>query len=69
MGLVRARACAPTRVLGRMMRDHRDKLRPFLVGFGQSPHLVGGQAKITEHRPERLATADRVEELLPRLDR
>jgi hypothetical protein len=52
-----------------MMRDHRDNLRPFLVGFGQSPHLVGGQAKITEHRPERLATADRVEELLPRLDR
>jgi hypothetical protein len=26
MGLVGARACAPTRVLGRMMRDHRDNV-------------------------------------------
>jgi hypothetical protein len=33
------------------------------------PHLVGGQAKITEHRTERLAVVDRVEELLPHLDR
>jgi len=31
--------------------------------------LVGGEAKITEHRPERLALIDRVEELLPYLDR
>jgi hypothetical protein len=40
---------------------------PLLVGLGQSPHLVGGQAKVTEHRSERLATVDRVEELLPQL--
>jgi transposase len=43
-------------------------LRPFLVGLGQSPHLVGGQAKITEHCPERQAIVDRVEKLFPQLD-
>ena len=42
-------------------------LRPFRVGLGQPPDLVGGQAKFTEHRAERLAVVDRVEELLPQL--
>ena len=40
---------------------------PLLVGPGETQHLVGGQAKFTEHRPERLAAVDRVEELLPQL--
>ena len=31
------------------------------------PDLVGGQAKFTEHRAERFAVVDRVEELLPQL--
>jgi hypothetical protein len=39
-------------------------LGPVLVGRGEPPHLVGGQAKLTEHRSERLSTVDRVEELL-----
>jgi hypothetical protein len=43
-------------------------LGPFLVGLGEPPHLVGSQAKVTEHRAERLAVVDRVEELLPHLD-
>ena len=42
-------------------------LRPFRVGLGQPPDLVGGQAKFTEHRAERLAVVDRVEELLAHL--
>jgi hypothetical protein len=44
-------------------------LRPFRVGLGEPPHLVRGQTKITEHRSERLAAVDRVEELLPNIDR
>ena len=43
--------------------------RPVVVGLGESPNLVGGQAKVTEHGPERLAAVDRVEELLSHLDR
>jgi hypothetical protein len=42
-------------------------LGPFLVGLGEPPHLIGSQAKVTEHRAERLAVVDRVEELLPHL--
>jgi hypothetical protein len=42
-------------------------LRPFLVGLGEPPHLIGSQAKVTEHRTERLAAVDGVEELLPHL--
>jgi hypothetical protein len=42
-------------------------LGPVLVGLGEPPNLVGGQAEVTEHRPERLATIDPVEELLPQL--
>ena len=40
---------------------------PLLVGPGETEHLVGGQAKFTEHRAERLVVVDRVEELLPQL--
>jgi hypothetical protein len=43
-------------------------LRPFLVGLGQSPHLIGSQTQITEHRVERLAAVDGVEELLTYFD-
>jgi hypothetical protein len=39
-------------------------LGPFLVSLGEPPHLVGGQAKITEHVPERLTTVDGVKKLL-----
>jgi hypothetical protein len=41
--------------------------RPLLVGLGQSPHLVRRHAKVTEHRAERLAAVDRVQELVPDL--
>ena len=42
-------------------------LCPFLVGLGEPSHLIGSQAKVTKHVPERLAVVDRVEELLPHL--
>lgn len=41
--------------------------QPFLVGFGEPPHLIGGQAKVTQYRPEWLAVIDGVEELLSHL--
>jgi hypothetical protein len=31
---------------------------PFAVGLGEPPHLIGGQAQVTEHRAERLAVVD-----------
>ena len=40
-------------------------LRPFPIGLGEPPNLVGGQAEVTERRAERLAAVDGVEELLP----
>ena len=43
-------------------------LGPFLVSPGEPKHPIRGQAEVTEHRPERLARIDRVEELLPHLD-
>jgi hypothetical protein len=42
-------------------------LRPFRVGLGEPSHLIGTQAEVTDHRAERLAVVDRVEELLPHL--
>jgi hypothetical protein len=39
-------------------------LWPFLVGLGEPSNLVGGQAQITERRPERLTAVDRIQELL-----
>ena len=42
---------------------------PLVVSLGQPPHLIGGQAEITEHGPERLAAVDRIEELSPQVDR
>jgi hypothetical protein len=39
--------------------------RPLLVGSGKSPHLIGGQAKVTKRRAESLTGVDRVQELLP----
>jgi hypothetical protein len=41
--------------------------RPSLVGPSQSPHLVRRDAKVTEHRAERLVGIDAVQELLPDL--
>jgi hypothetical protein len=41
---------------------------PFLVGFGEPPHLVGGQAEITEHHLEGLAGVNRVLKPLTHLD-
>ena len=38
--------------------------RPLQVGPGQSPHLIGSQAKIAQYLPERLAGVDGVGELL-----
>ena len=38
-----------------------------LVAPGKPPHLIGGQAKIAQYLPERLAAVDRVQELLPHL--
>jgi hypothetical protein len=43
--------------------------RPVVVGPGEPPHLIRGQAKVADRRSERLATVHRVEELLPHLDR
>jgi hypothetical protein len=40
-------------------------LRPFLVGLGEHPHLIGSQAKVAEHRVERLTGVDCIEEPLP----
>ena len=40
-------------------------LGPLLVGPGHPPHLIGRQAEIAEHQPERLATTDGVQELMP----
>jgi hypothetical protein len=42
-------------------------LGPFRVGLGQSPHLVGSQAKVTQHSAERPPAVDGVEQLLPYL--
>jgi hypothetical protein len=42
-------------------------VRPFRVGPGQPPHLIGSQVKIAQYLPERPAAIDRLEELLPRL--
>jgi hypothetical protein len=36
-----------------------------VISLRQSPHLVRGQTKITEHLPEGVALVDGVEELLP----
>jgi hypothetical protein len=43
--------------------------RPVLIGSGESSDLVRAQAKVTEHRPERLAVVNRIDELLAYLDR
>jgi hypothetical protein len=44
-------------------------LGPFVVGLGESPHLIGSQAEDAEHSPDRLAAVDRIQQLLPHLDR
>ena len=43
-------------------------LGPFLVSPGEPKHPIRGQPEVTEHRPERSARVDRVQELLPYLD-
>jgi hypothetical protein len=35
----------------------------------EPPHLIGGQTEFAEHRPERLAAVDRIQELLAHLGR
>jgi hypothetical protein len=50
------------------MLSGRPPISPTIPGRSwPAPDLVGGQAKFTEHRAERLAVVDRVEELLPQL--
>ncbi len=44
-------------------------LRPFLVGLGEPPYLIGRQAQVTDRRPERLAGVDRIQKLLAHLGR
>jgi hypothetical protein len=41
--------------------------RPVLVGFGESPNLVGGQAEVADGGLEWFACVDGSEELLPQL--
>jgi hypothetical protein len=43
-------------------------LGPFRVGLGQSPYLIGSQAKVAKHRAERLTGINGVQELLPHLN-
>jgi hypothetical protein len=40
-----------------------ERRRPLLVGLGQSPHLVRGQAQVSEHSPKGLAAVDDLQEL------
>jgi hypothetical protein len=42
---------------------------PLLVCLGEPPHLIRGQIEVAEHRLERLAAVDGVEELLPYVGR
>jgi hypothetical protein len=44
-------------------------LGPFLVSPGKPKHPIRGEPEVTEHRPERQPRADRIQELLPHLDR
>ena len=44
-----------------------ERCRPFPVGLGETPDLIGRQAEVAQYRPERLACVDRIEELLPNL--
>jgi hypothetical protein len=65
------RICGVGAVLGVGLAGCRQgglqRLRPLLIGPGQSPHLIGSQAKISQYLPERLAAIDRIEELQPYL--
>ena len=45
-----------------------ERRRPFLVGLSQSPHLVRGQAQVSEHSPKGLAAVDDLQELPAFLD-
>jgi hypothetical protein len=40
-----------------------ERRRPLLVGFGESPYLIGRQPCGAKHRPERLAGIDPIEKL------
>jgi hypothetical protein len=44
-------------------QDGIKRCRPLRVGLGKAPDLVGGKAKLTEHRPQRPASVDRIREL------
>ena len=46
-----------------------ERSRPLVVGLGESPHLVGGQAKFAERSPEQLAAVDDIQEPLTHLGR
>ncbi len=39
-----------------------ERSRPLVVGLGESPHLVGGQAKFAERSSEQLAAVDDIQE-------
>ena len=56
---------APTRCRQGLL----ERRRLFLVGLGQSPHLVRGQAQVSEHSPKGLAAVDDLQELPAFLDR
>ena len=43
-------------------------LGPFRVGLGEPSHLIGSQAKVTQHLLKRLAAVDAVEEPLAYFD-
>ena len=55
---------APTRCRQGLL----ERRRLFLVGLGQSPHLVRGQAQVSEHSPKGLAAVDDLQELPAFLD-
>jgi hypothetical protein len=40
---------------------------PFLVGFCEPPNLIGRESQVAKQTAERLASVERVQELLPEL--
>ena len=45
------------------------RCRPLIISLCQAPHLIGSQAKITEHLPKRSARIDGCQKLPPHLNR
>jgi len=42
--------------------------RPFMIGLGQPPNLIRGEAKVVQRLAEWFAVVDRIEEFLPTVD-